>query len=87
MVNGESEAMMGNPEKVKPADWATVKRIVENEPKEGVDDHKPLGGRNEDYGPDAETPKCAQLPSGGPNRGLRAGSRNPRSALYYYRDE
>ena len=32
---------------MKTADWATEKRIVE---------HKPLGGRNEDYGPDAETP-------------------------------
>ena len=41
---------------MKTADWATEKRIVDSESKEGVDYHKPLGGRNEDYGPDAETP-------------------------------
>ena len=49
------ELTLDKQEERKAADWTTEKRIAASEYKGRVVDHKPLGGRTEDYGPGAET--------------------------------
>ena len=73
---------MDNPEEVKAADWTTEKRIADSESKVGVDDHKPLNGRNEDYGPDAETPSVLNYYRGGRTEAFGPGAETPRLVHY-----
>ena len=78
LANWLKVIMMGSPEEVKPADRVTVKEVRE------VDgEGKPLGGRNEDYGPDAETPSVLNYHRGGRTEAFGPGAETPRLVQYY----